>query len=221
MRSTWPPTSATWPPAPTKKNAVRLRFRLLPSDDRFFALFNQSAMNTAECARRLSNMVNDFEDLEAQHTLVVDCERRGDQLTNEILQRLDQTFVTPFDREDIHALAEELDDVVDDMMAVSELLNLLPVDEVLPELKEQAVILVRMADETVGLMGRLPTMKGVDAHLEAIDKLESEGDAVYRRTLARLFRDYEAIDVLKWKDIIEAMEAAVNTVEDISNVVES
>ena len=198
-----------------------MRFRLVPTDDRFFAMFDASAANAAECSRRLQDLVTDFRDVAHKHTRVVECERLGDSLTREILQRLNSTFVTPFDREDIHALAEELDDVVDDMMAVSELLNLLPVDEVLPELKEQADILVRMADETVGLMGRLPTMKGVDAHLEAIDKLESEGDALYRRTLARLFRDYEAIDVLKWKDIIEAMEAAVNTVEDISNVVES
>src|SRR5437870_883735 len=184
-------------------------------------MFDASAANAAECARRLQDLVTDFRDVADKHTRVVECERGGDSLTREILLRLNSTFVTPFDREDIHALAEELDDVVDDILAVSDLLNLLPVDEILPELKEQADILVRMADETVGLMGRLPSMQGVEVYLEATDKLESEGDSVYRRTLARLFRDYEAIEVLKWKDIIEAMEAALNTVEDISNVVES
>ena len=201
---------------------MRLRFRLLPSDDRFFALFNQAAMNTADCARRLGDMVNDFDDLDAKHNLVVDCERRGDQLTTEILQRLDQTFVTPFDREDIHALAEELDDVVDDMLAVSDLLRLLSIEAILPELKEQADLLVQMGDQTVGLMGRLKSMRGTGAFLKAIDQLESEGDAVYHRTLGRLFGgEYEALEVLKWKDIIQAMEAALNTVEDVSNVVES
>ena len=105
-------------------------------------------------------MVNDFEDLTAKHNLVVDCERRGDQVTTEILQRLDTSFVTPFDREDIHALAEELDDVVDDMLAVSDLLRLLSIESILPELKEQADLLVQMGDQTVGLMGRLQTMKG-------------------------------------------------------------
>ena len=201
---------------------MRLRFRLLPSDDRFFALFNQSAMNTAECARRLSDMVKDFEDLDTKHNLVVDCERRGDQLTTEILQRLDKTFVTPFDREDIHALAEELDDVVDDMLAVSDLLRLLSIEAVLPELKEQADLLVQMGDQTVGLMGRLKSMRGTGPFLKAIDRLESEGDAVYHRSLGRLFSgEYEALEVLKWKDIVQAMEAALNTVEDVSNVVES
>ena len=201
---------------------MRLRFRLLPSDDRFFALFNQSAMNTAECARRLSDMVKDFEDLDAKHNLVVDCERRGDQLTTEILQRLDSTFVTPFDREDIHALAEELDDVVDDMLAVSDLLRLLSIKAILPELEEQADLLVQMGDQTVGLMGRLQSMRGTGPFLKAIDQLESEGDTVYHRSLGRLFSgEYEALEVLKWKDIIQAMEAALNTVEDVSNVVES
>jgi uncharacterized protein Yka (UPF0111/DUF47 family) len=177
---------------------VRLRFRLLPSDDRFFVLFNQSAMNTAECARRLSDMVNDFDDLDAKYTLVVDCERRGDQLTTEILQRLDATFVTPFDREDIHALAEELDDVVDDMLAVSDLLRLLSIETVLPELKEQADLLVQMGDQTVGLMGRLQSMRGTGPFLEAIDQLETEGDAVYHRSLGRLFSgEYEALEVLE------------------------
>jgi uncharacterized protein len=222
MRSTSPPISATWRPVQTKKARVRFRFRLLPSDDRFFALFNQAAMNTAECARRLSDMVNDFQDLEVKYNLVVDCERRGDQLTTEILQRLDTTFVTPFDREDIHALAEELDDVVDDMLAVSDLLRLLSIEAVLPELKEQADLLVQMSDQTVGLMGRLQSMKGTGPFLEAIGELEHEGDAVYRRTLGRLFSgEYEALEVLKWKDIVQAMEAALNTVEDISNIVES
>lgn len=179
-------------------------------------------MNTAECARRLCDMVNDFEDLNAKHNLVVDCERRGDQLTDEILQRLDSTFVTPFDREDIHALAEELDDVVDDMLAVSDLLRLVSVETILPELVEQADLLVQMGDQTVGLMGRLQSMRGTGPFLKAIGQLETDGDAVYHRSLARLFSgQYEALEVLKWKDIVQAMEGALNTVEDISDVVES
>jgi predicted phosphate transport protein (TIGR00153 family) len=199
-----------------------VRFRLIPSDEGFFTLFNQSAMNAAECARRLRDIVADFSDVEVKHTLVADCETRGDELTGSILKRLDGTFVTPFDREDIHALAEELDDVVDDMLTVSHLLRLLSIESILPELKEQADLLVQMADQAVGLMGRLESMKGTGPFLQAIDQLEHEGDAVYRRTLARLFSgEYEALEVLKWKDIVQAMEAALNTVEDISNIVES
>jgi predicted phosphate transport protein (TIGR00153 family) len=199
-----------------------VRFRLVPTDDRFFTLFCDSAANAAECARRLRDLLTDFTDIEAKHSKVIERERKGDEVTQNILQRLNSTFVTPFDREDIHALAEELDDVVDDMLEVSHRLQLASVADPLPELKEQADVLVQMADETVALIGRLQTMKGVRPHLDAIDRLESEGDTVYRRTLARLFSgDYDALDVIKWKDIVEAMEAAINTLEDVSNVVES
>src|SRR5439155_16473185 len=167
-------------------------------------------MNTAECARRLSDMVKDFEDLDTKHNLVVDCERRGAQLTTEILQRLDSTLVTPFDREDIHALAEELDDVVDDMLAVSDLLRLLSIEAILPELEEQADLLVQMGDQTVGLMGRLQSMRGTGPFLKAIDQLENEGDAVYHRSLGRLCSgDYAALVGLTWKEIVQAMEAAM------------
>lgn len=198
-----------------------MRFRLVPTDDHFFDLFNESAANVAECSRRLGDLVNDFTDTEAKHLRIVEAERAGDRLTQAILRRLNSSFVTPFDREDIHALAEELDDVADDMHAVSELLQLVPVEQMLPELREQADLLVKMADEVVPLVEKLRDMKGVQPHLDAIDGLESQGDSVYRRTVARLFRDYEAIEVLKWKDIVEAIEASVNAIENISDIVES
>jgi predicted phosphate transport protein (TIGR00153 family) len=199
-----------------------VRFRLVPVDERFFELFTESALNAAECARRLRDFLADPRDPEAGHAAVVECERKGDDITRDLLHRLNSTFVTPFDREDIHALAEELDDVVDDIMEVAHRLRMGPVDNAPPELKEQADLLVRMAEEAVELCARLEGMKGVGPHLEAIDRLESEGDSVYRRTLARLFSgEYEALDVVRWKDTVEAMEAALNTIEDISDVIES
>ena len=199
-----------------------LRFRMVPSDDEFFGLFQQSAANAAECAQRLRAMLDNLGEVEQGHARVVECEQRGDEITATILRRLSSTFVTPFDREDIHALAEELDDVVDDILTVSHLLRLIGIDEPLPELKEQADILIQMAKEAVELINRLEPMKGIQPHLTAIDRLESEGDTVYRHILARLFSgEFEALTVIKWKDIVEAMEAALNTVEDISNVVES
>ena len=199
-----------------------MRFRLLPTDDSFFALFSESAENVAECAERLRDRLIDLGDGDAKHEAVVACERKGDELTSSIMRRLTTSFVTPFDREDIHALAEELDDVVDDMLAVSALLSLVQVDILLPEVKEQADVLVRMTEQTVELLARLERMKGVQQYLDAIDALESEGDAIYRRCVARLFSgEYDALEVLKWKDIVQAMEAALNTLEDITDVVES
>ena len=198
-----------------------MRFRLLPTDDHFFDLFNAAAQNAAECATHLRELIDDDTGATTNDG-VVKCEHRGDELTAEILQRLNTSFVTPFDREDIHALAEELDDVVDDMLAVAARLRLTVHGPAFPELKEQASILVKMADETVSLISRLSSMKQTDVHLAGIDRLESEGDSVYRSALARLFSgEYDALDVLRWKDIVEAMEAALNTIEDVSNVVES
>jgi uncharacterized protein len=199
-----------------------MRFRLIPTDDAFFGLFCDSAANAAECARALQALVGDLERMGEHLEVVMRYERQGDEITRNILRRLNSTFVTPFDREDIHALAEELDDVVDDILAVAAVLNVVHPQELLPELKEQADVLVQMADVAVELMGRLESMKGVQPHLDAIDRLETEGDRIYRRALGRLFSgEYRALEVLKWKDVVEAMEAALNTIEDISNVVEA
>lgn len=196
-----------------------MRFRLLPTDDKFFSLFDDAAANAADCARLLRDAIDG--DVDA-HERIRDSERRGDEITRTILQRLNSTFVTPFDREDIHALAEELDDVVDDIQTVSELLVVLPVSTPLPELREQVELLVRAADETQKLVSRLESMKDVGPHLDAIDQLESDGDATYRRILQRLYSgEIEAIEVLRWKGIVEALEGALNTIEDISDVVES
>jgi predicted phosphate transport protein (TIGR00153 family) len=198
-----------------------MRFRLVPSDDRFFDLFSDSARNAEECARRLVDVVSG-DDRKAAFDRVMECERKGDQLTTDILHRLDTTFVTPFDREDIHALAEELDDVVDDIYQVGALLRIIPVGEPLPELVEQAELCVKMAAEVSALVDRLESMKDMKGLLESIDRLESEGDAVYRRAIKRLFSgEFEALDVIKWKDVISAMEAALNALEDIGDVVES
>ena len=199
-----------------------MRFRMVPSDDAFLTYFEQAAANASECAERLRDVVDDLRAVEAGHARVVECEHRGDEITRTILRRLSSTFVTPFDREDIHALAEEIDDVVDEMLTVSHLLRLVRVDVPLPELKEQAQLLVEMCGQAAKLMGQLESMRDIEPHLDAIGRLESEADAVFRRIQARLFSgEYDALTVIMWKDIATAMETAINTVEDISNVVES
>src|SRR5207244_7266999 len=159
-----------------------MRFRLLPTDDRFFDLFNEAATNAAECAKHLRDLIAD-DSGNGSNDGVVACEHRGDELTSEILQRLNTSFVTPFDREDIHALAEELDDVVDDMLSVAARLRLTVHGPAFPELKEQADILVLMADEMVALVGRLSSMKQTEEHLAWIDRLESQRDTVSRQAL--------------------------------------
>ncbi len=185
-----------------------VRFRLLPTDDRFFELFADAAANVADCARHFSSLLaGEPGGLEA----VIACERRGDEITRELLRRLNSSFVTPFDREDIHALAEELDDVVDDVLEVVHKLQIGDGDTgKVPELKAQADLLVQMADEVVELIARLESMKGVAPHLDNVDRLESEGDVIFRRALARLFSgELDALDALRWKDVVEALEGVV------------
>jgi predicted phosphate transport protein (TIGR00153 family) len=199
-----------------------VRFRLVPVDDEFFTLFSASARNVADAARRLRDLIGDLDHIEQHLQLVVDCERKGDAHVRSLLQRLSSSFVTPFDREDIHALAEELDDVVDDILSIAGLLRLMKVETIIPELTEQAEILVQMADRNAELIDRLEKMRDVRELLDEIDRLESDGDAVHHRAIGRLFSgDMSPLDVLKWKDILEAMEASLNTLEDISDIVES
>jgi len=190
-------------------------------DEGFFGLFVQAAENAERCADLLAKLLADPTGTSVAAEVMA-CERRGDDITGEILGRLDTSFVTPFDREDIHALAEELDDAVDDMRTVAQRVDLLAVDSTIPWLTRQAQVLVEQAAEARALTGKLAAMKGLTPHLEAIDRLESQGDAIYNEAMAHLLGgEYEALEVLRWKDLVEAMEAAINTMEDIGDVVES
>jgi predicted phosphate transport protein (TIGR00153 family) len=201
-----------------------VRFRLLPSDDRFFELFNDAATNVVTCGRRLRELLESAGpagDTDIQP--IIACEQHGDEVTREIMRRLNTSFVTPFDREDIHALAEELDDVVDDMLEVAYRLDLGDRDvAAMPELKQQADVLVLMAEEVALLVAGLESMQRLRPHLDSVDRLESEGDAIYRQALRRLYSDqFKARATLYWKDMVEAMERALDTMEDISDVVEA
>jgi len=199
-----------------------VRFRLVPRDEGFFPLFDAAAENVAECARRLRSAIGDLTDLDNKRRLVAECEKRGDEITRTILRRLNSSFVTPFDREDIHALTEMIDDVVDDMQAACDLLVLHHVSSPLPDIGEMGDILVRAAESTVSLTSKLSHLHDLAVDHDAIDELESAADRVYRGCVARLFSgDYDAFDVLKWKDVVESIEASVNSIEQISDIVES
>jgi predicted phosphate transport protein (TIGR00153 family) len=198
------------------------RFRLVPTDEGFFELFEAAAANARDCADELNKLTASLSDLDHHYDEIKGFERRGDEITRDLLRRLDASFVTPYDREDIHALAEELDDVVDDMFAAASLIHLVRVDKALPELAELGDVLVAMADEMVALIGCLRSGDGARHLLERIERLERQGDFIFRRGMGRLFSgDYDALEVIKWKDIVEAMERSLNAIEDVSDVVES
>jgi uncharacterized protein len=197
-------------------------FRLIPRDESFYSLFDQAAANVSECAGELRDLLGALSESEVRLHRITAIERRNDEVTRQLLRRLNQSFVTPFDREDIHALTEELDDAVDDVLAAAELLVLHRVDDALPELVELADTLVKTAEATVSLVSKLPRLRDMEADHEAIDQLESQADRLYRQVVARLFSgQYDALTVLRIKDVVEAIESSVNRLENISDVVET
>lgn len=207
----------------TLRRFRRLRgLRAIRGDTGFFDLFCAAAANARQCGEEVLKMVSSMSDLEEHYQEIRTLERRGDQITVALLRRLDATFVTPYDREDIHALTEALDDVIDDMFSAAEILYLVTVGSCLPEVQQQAECLAAMGAELEALVGGMRSREGVRHRLERIEELEREGDAVHRRILARLFGgEYEALEVIKWKDIVEALEHAMNQIEDAADVVES
>ena len=196
-------------------------FRLMPPDEGFYDLFNQAADNVAESARLLRDLLSNVGEVGLKEQLVA-CERRGDDLLEAIRGRLRRTIVAPFDAEDIQALADHVDDVVDEIEATGEMLALHHVTEPLPEMLELADLLVKSADATVALLAKVAKPRTLAPELEAIDRLESEADRVYRRSVARLFSgELAAFEVLKLKDVVEGLEASVNKIEKLSDVVEA
>lgn len=197
-----------------------MKFRLIPSNDEFFVLFSKAADNLAATTRALAAVVGDLSNGEALHEEVRQCERTGDELTRALLHELDTSFVTPFDREDVHMLAEQIDDVIDDIYHLSGVLVLIPVDPVLPEFREQVELLQTLGTKVVDLLSRMDYMKGLRPILEEIDRLEGQGDELYRRALKQMFSgSLDAIDVIKWKDLIDAAEDAIDGIEDIADIV--
>jgi uncharacterized protein len=197
-----------------------MRFRLVPSDDAFFGLFNDSAGNVADCARRLRDMLADPTNPEA-HDKVVACERRGDEIVHTILQRLNTTFVTPFDREDIHALISRLDDILDLIEEVADTCILYNIDAPTPAAIQQAEIIVRQCEQLAEGLGKLRSFKGVDPFWIEIHRLENEGDRIARQAVAELFKQgQDTMDVIKWKDVYALLEKAIDSAEDAANVIE-
>jgi predicted phosphate transport protein (TIGR00153 family) len=199
-----------------------MKFQVIPREQSFFDLFEASAQLVVDGAQALRELAEHFDDREARGRRVKDLESEGDEITHRVMATLNTTFVTPFDREDIYTLASKLDDVLDSMEAAADLLVLHRIDEPLPELRQQADVLARITTVMLEAVRKLRTLHDADPHLVEINRLENEGDRVYRKTVARLYSgDFKAMDVLKWKDIVDEMELAIDTCEDIANAIES
>ena len=201
-----------------------MKLKIAQRAEEYFELFAQSATNLRVATEQLKDLIEDYRDVEVKAQRIRDREHEGDEITHEIIRRLNTSFITPMDREDIYALASALDDVMDAVDAVADLFVLHRIEEPLPEMKAQADVLLRAAQQTEEAVRQLERM--VRARLEPywveINRLENEGDRIYRRAVADLFSgDYKAMDVLKWKEVIENLEEAVDGLENVANIIES
>jgi uncharacterized protein len=200
----------------------RLRLRLVPRDEGFFELFVKQSQHVEAAAEQLHDLVSNFDDVAGKAARLHDLEHEGDETMHEIMRRLNTTFVTPLDHEDIHRLASTLDDVLDHIDAAADLFVLHKIEAPFPEMKAQTDALVRAAKATREALATLPKYSALSRFWVEINRLENEGDRIYRRATADLFGgDFKAMDVLKWKDIIDEMEGAMDKLEDVANTLES
>ncbi len=199
-----------------------MAFRLTPKEDSFYDLFGVSAGHLVEGAKELTNLLA-VEDVSGRRAVVErmrDLEHLGDEATHEIMRRVNSSFITPFDREDIYLLASRLDDCMDYMEEAADLVDLYKVTELPKGVAKQIEIIGRMADLTATAMPRLRSMSDLSEYWIEINRLENQADKHYRRLVANLFENADAIHVLKMKDIVSALESAADAFEAVANTVE-
>jgi hypothetical protein len=199
-----------------------MRLRLVPREESFFDLFDDMANKVQQGADELLDLLKNYTDLDRKASRILDIEHEGDEITHEVMRRLNTTFVTPLDRDDIHRLASNLDHVLDHVEAVAEYLQLHKIEKPIEQMISLAETLARASKTTAEAIPGLRKMRGLEPYWVEINRLENEGDRVFRRSIAELFSgQYDAMNVLKWKDIIEEIEAGIDRLEDVANTVEA
>jgi predicted phosphate transport protein (TIGR00153 family) len=197
---------------------------LIPKDGAFFDLFEKKAANAHECTQALVEFLDRFDDLPNRARRIKDLEHIGDELTHDTIERLNQTFITPLDREDIHELVCRVDDILDLIDTAVDRIVLFKLEKPLEETKQLAQCLVRSTSLIREMMPLLRNMKGADLvrqRVREVHRLESEADRIERQALAGLFeRNHDAMYVIKWMNIIETLESATDRCEDVANVIE-
>jgi len=198
-----------------------MTFRLLPRDVRFFELFVADGENLQAAAARLAEMLESYDDLDARVAEIQRLEKRGDELDRAITKKLEDAFITPCDREDIHELVVRLDDVGDGIQATAETFIIYDVEKPTEAAKQLARILAAQSDQLVEALRKLDGLKGLDANLQAVHDLEHEADGLSRSAVAQLFRSgTDALEVIKWRDLYRELENAIDSAEDAAEAIE-
>jgi uncharacterized protein len=197
--------------------------RLTPRETSFYDMFAESADNLVVGARLLKELLGaDPAEREDIAKRMREAEHAGDDATHSVMRRLNSSFITPFDREDIYRLASTIDDVMDYMDAAVDLVVLYRIEHLPKEFAHIVELLERAAELTSEAMPRLRVMKDLEEYWIEINRLENEADRAYRQLLARLFSgEYDPLTVMKLKDVLEELEAAADAFEHVANTVET
>ena len=199
----------------------RLSEVLVPRDRQYFDLFEEAAGNVLRAAELLDQMLTTFPDHGEVAREILICEQEGDRITHDIIQRLNQTFVTPIDREDIYELASALDDIVDYTEEVADYLGLYKIEAPMEQAQRLAHVLLQSSRAIAEAMPRLRTFEDIAHYTVEINRLENDGDRITREAMAALFDGgIDPMVVIRWKDIYERLENAIDATERVANILE-
>ena len=200
---------------------MRLSSVLAPRDREFFDLFEEAGGNIERAASLLEQMLADYPDRSDLARDILICEQEGDRITHDIIRRLNETFVTPIDREDIHSLASALDDVVDFTEEVADYMGLYKIEAPMEQAQRQTQILHQAARQIAAAMPRLRGFQDISHYTVEINRLENDGDRVTREAMGALFDNgIDPMVVIRWKDIFEKLEDAIDATEHVANIIE-
>jgi predicted phosphate transport protein (TIGR00153 family) len=196
--------------------------RLLPQKEGFFALFTELAENVHAAAGALVDLLTNFTNVPAKVERIKAYEHKADDLTHALITRLNQSFITPFDREDIHDLSSAIDDVMDLIDAAASRMLLYHVDRIRPGVVDLAANLLAATEQMTAAVRVLEKRDHILSYCIEINRLENESDRLCRNLIARLFvEEKDPVQIIKWKEIIEVIETAADKCEDVANVIES
>ena len=200
---------------------ARLSQVFLPKDREFFDLFEEAGGNIQRSAELLEQLMRDYPENGELAREILICEQHGDRITHDIIQRLNNTFVTPIDREDILALASALDDIVDYIEEVADFLGLYKIEAPMEHAQKMTKVLVLATRQIAEAIPRLRGFKDISHYTVEVNRLENDGDRLSREALAALFDDgIDPMVVIRWKDIFESLEASVDACEHVAHLLE-
>ena len=199
-------------------------FTLIPKEQKFFEMFSRAAKNAVATAHTYTELVRTYRPDHPNTQMIRDLEHEGDIITHEVMDSLNRTFITPFDREDIHALASEIDNILDSIQAVSDRMQMYHIEHPDPLLAKLADILEKAVvevEKAVREMADFKNARRVLDHCIEINRLENEGDGALTEAVRNLFKDAQnPLEVIKWKEVYEITESAIDRCEDVANTIE-